>query len=176
MTTSETSSAVKEEPAKRVFRPSSVVQGSDERPKLPTHQTVPSFVLFGDAAQPAANPNFAEAISSGLAVGAVYRLMIVLDITQKEILELLNITSSTFNRRKRLGILQTSESDRVFRYARLAGRAVEMFHGDDESACQWLKTPAPYFKGDAPLSVAKTEYGARQVEDLIGRIRHGVPS
>ena len=176
MSTREINSAVKDEPAKRVFRPSSVVRGSNERPKMAMHQTVPSFVLFGDEAQPESNSNFAEAISSGLTVEAVDRLMIVLDVTQKDMLDFLNITSSTFNRRKRQGILQTTESDRVFRYARLAGLALQLFHGDGETACQWLKASAPYFKSNSPLSVAKTEYGARQVEDLIGRIRHGVPS
>jgi uncharacterized protein (DUF2384 family) len=51
-----------------------------------------------------------------------------------------------------------------------------MFHGDKEAARGWLKTPAYAFKGETPLERARTEYGADQVEQLIGRIRHGIPT
>jgi uncharacterized protein (DUF2384 family) len=51
-----------------------------------------------------------------------------------------------------------------------------MFHGDGEAAQQWLKSPAHAFKGETPLEHAQTEYGAREVENLIGRTRHGIPS
>jgi uncharacterized protein (DUF2384 family) len=51
-----------------------------------------------------------------------------------------------------------------------------MFHGDEEAARRWLKSPAYLFRGETPLEHAKTEYGAREVETLIGRIRHGILS
>ena len=64
----------------------------------------------------------------------------------------------------------------VYRYTRLAALATDMFHGDGEAARHWLKSPAYAFKGETPLEHAQTEYGAREVENLIGRIRHGIPS
>lgn len=59
---------------------------------------------------------------------------------------------------------------------RLVALATDMFHGDGEAAQQWLKSPAHAFKGETPLEHAQTEYGTREVENLIGRIRHGIPS
>ena len=117
-----------------------------------------------------------HSIMEGFPAGAVSRLVEYLDIRQNEMLKLLHITSATYSRRRRDGKLESVESDRVFRYTRLAALATDMFHGDGEAARQWLKSPAYAFKGETPLEHAQTEYGAREVENLIGRIRHGIPS
>lgn len=53
-------------------------------------------------------------------------------------------------------------------------RAVELFQGDEAAASQWLQSPAPALGNVAPLVMAETEDGAREVENLIGRISHGV--
>lgn len=39
---------------------------------------------------------------------------------------------------------------------------------------QWLQTPQPGLADQQPLAFARTEIGARAVEDLIGRLEHGV--
>jgi putative toxin-antitoxin system antitoxin component (TIGR02293 family) len=46
----------------------------------------------------------------------------------------------------------------------------------NESARQWLETAIPSLENHRPLDLAATEPGAREVEDLIGRIEHGVVS
>ena len=56
---------------------------------------------------------------------------------------------------------------------RLLEKAVDVF-GDIQSARKWLKEKA-YGLGDlSPLEFAKTEIGAREVENLLGRIEHGI--
>jgi putative toxin-antitoxin system antitoxin component (TIGR02293 family) len=45
---------------------------------------------------------------------------------------------------------------------------------DAEAAQQWLKTPARALGFESPLHFAETEAGAREVENLLGRIEHGV--
>ena len=55
-------------------------------------------------------------------------------------------------------------------------RAVELFDGDREGARQWLETPIPALQDQRPLELVKSEPGAREVEDLIGRIEHGIIS
>ncbi|WP_420390564.1 type II toxin-antitoxin system Xre/ParS family antitoxin [Marinobacter sp.] len=99
-----------------------------------------------------------------------------LNTHQKDMLELLKISQSTFNRRRRSGGLRCDEADRVYRYMRLYILAANLFHGDAKSAREWLKEPAYAFKGKTPLQHAGTELGAREVETLIGRIEHGIPS
>ena len=48
-------------------------------------------------------------------------------------------------------------------------------HGDIQNpARRWLSSPQRALGGSTPLSLARTEVGAGLVEDLIGRLEHGV--
>jgi putative toxin-antitoxin system antitoxin component (TIGR02293 family) len=58
----------------------------------------------------------------------------------------------------------------------LFAKAVDAFDGDLESAARWLTTPKEYLGSKTPLSYAKTEAGAREVENLLGRLEHGIYS
>ena len=60
------------------------------------------------------------------------------------------------------------------RIARVLGRAVQLFEGDSARAQCWLETPSRALGNQRPLKAAETEIGAREVEDLIGRLDHGV--
>jgi putative toxin-antitoxin system antitoxin component (TIGR02293 family) len=88
---------------------------------------------------------------------------------------MLGISKATLHRRKAAGRLDPAESDRVVRYARLMGRAIEVLESV-ESARQWLNAPQVGLGGAIPLEYAETEVGAREVEDLLGRIEFGVYS
>jgi len=66
------------------------------------------------------------------------------------------------------------ESDRLVRIAELFERAVKLFDGDARSATSWFKAPNRTFAGETPLTVAETEVGANQVEQLLGRLEYGV--
>lgn len=52
--------------------------------------------------------------------------------------------------------------------------ANELFRGDKSAADRWLNSPARSFNGKTPAEVLKTEEGAQQVIDLVGKIMHGV--
>ena len=58
--------------------------------------------------------------------------------------------------------------DRIFTYA------LDLFEGDQEAAQQWLSTEIQALQGATPLEASKTEEGAREVENLIVRLEHGV--
>ena len=45
---------------------------------------------------------------------------------------------------------------------------------DKAAARGWLTSPQIGLKGKEPLDLASSEAGAREVEDLLGRIEHGV--
>jgi putative toxin-antitoxin system antitoxin component (TIGR02293 family) len=55
------------------------------------------------------------------------------------------------------------------------GRAVDVL-GSQEVARRWLTHPQFGLGGAAPLDYAETEAGAREVENLLGRIEYGVYS
>ena len=93
-----------------------------------------------------------------------------------QLLEWLQIAPRTVTRRRRNGHLLPEESDRLLRAARVFGRALELFEGDRDGAVEWLTTPKPALGGASPIDVAKTDLGSREVENLIGRLEHGVYS
>lgn len=86
------------------------------------------------------------------------------------------IPPRTLTRRKEEGYLHPDESDRLARVARLFALATELFEGDALSARDWFTAAQSALGGAAPLAYAATEIGAREVEALIGRLEHGIPS
>jgi putative toxin-antitoxin system antitoxin component (TIGR02293 family) len=66
-------------------------------------------------------------------------------------------------------------SDRLYRLARLVAIARAVLEHDDR-AVQWLTQPQPGLGNRRPIDVARNEPGAREVENLLIRIEHGVYS
>ena len=82
----------------------------------------------------------------------------------------------TLARRKEAGRLEPDESDRLMRASRVIARAIELFEGDREAARTWLTTHLRALGDHTPLEFAKTDVGAIEVENLIGRLEHGIPT
>ena len=112
-------------------------------------------------------------IKKGLPATAFDRLCKNLDISEKALSKVLNIAITTLTRRKNAGRLSFRESERLFRLACLYDKAVEVFE-DPHMARKWLKEPSWALGEVTPLEYADTELGAREVQDLLGRIEHGV--
>lgn len=116
-----------------------------------------------------------DVVQAGLDFGELEALREQLDLPMDQLTATLGLSRATLHRRKALGRLTTDESDKIVRFARLLGHAVHLFGGLDE-ARQWLKAPQRGLGGAAPLDYAQTEVGAREVENLLGRIDYGVYS
>jgi putative toxin-antitoxin system antitoxin component (TIGR02293 family) len=69
--------------------------------------------------------------------------------------------------------LKADESERVLRVARLFRLAEDVFE-DRPAAVRWFSRPLSTFGGRSPLALCSTEFGAREVEQTLGRIEHGV--
>ena len=115
-----------------------------------------------------------ERVLEGLPYGAFEKLREALELPPAELAELVQIAPRTLDRRRREGKLQPLESDRLVRAARLFAQAIALFEGDREAARRWLERPNRALGGETPLVVARTEIGAREVEQLVGRLEHGV--
>lgn len=115
-------------------------------------------------------------LETGLPFRELQDLQASLDISSDCLSRMLGISKATFHRSKGAASrLSPAVSDRVIRYARLMGFAVKVF-GDLEDAKAWLNAPQFGLSGAVPLEYAKTEIGAREVENLLGRIQYGVYS
>ncbi len=91
-----------------------------------------------------------------------------------ETADLIGIPTRTLARRKSIGKLSPEESERLLRLCRLFEKAVDLFEGDTTAAVKWMSTPRAALDAQTPLEYSRTEVGAREVEDLIGRLEHGV--
>jgi putative toxin-antitoxin system antitoxin component (TIGR02293 family) len=118
-------------------------------------------------------PNVAQVIQGlrdGLPLECVERAQILLGLSRESIAELMHTSPRTLARRK---VLAQGESERLFRVVELFQRACEVL-GDVVEARRWFSSPKKAFNGNTPLSYAQSELGAREVEDLLGRLEHGV--
>jgi putative toxin-antitoxin system antitoxin component (TIGR02293 family) len=114
-------------------------------------------------------------LEAGLPVAELTELQASLGLPTEKIALMLGISKATIHRYKGTAQrLESSVSDRVVRFARLFGKAIKTF--GEEDAKRWLNSPQFGLGGAVPLEYAQTEVGAREVENLLGRIEYGVYS
>src|SRR5947208_6161661 len=116
-----------------------------------------------------------QRIQKGLRFTELKTLQDTLDLPFEKLAAKLCISRSTLQRRKAAGRLSPEESDKVIRFSRLLEHAANVF-GDVDKARAWLKFPQRGLGGAVPLDYAETEIGAREVDNLLGRIDYGVYS
>lgn len=89
-------------------------------------------------------------------------------------LHALVIPRRTLAHRKRLGRrLSSEQSDRLTRVVRVVASAEEAI-GDGAKAGRWLRKPNRALQGRRPLDLLASDAGARLVEQVLGRIEHGL--
>lgn len=109
----------------------------------------------------------------GLPVSTFDRLSESLAIPTSDLASIVQIAERTLRRRRKEGHLRPDESERVLRIARLFDMASDVLE-TPERARTWMQTPLPTLGQKTPLEYADTEPGAREVENVLGRIAHGV--
>lgn len=120
----------------------------------------------------ASQHDLCEAIREGFPPAVVEELMQASGLTLKEMADALDLSPRSLQRRRRSGRLARFESDRLYRLARIVALAQQSL-GDRQSAAHWLKRSNRALGGVAPLHAMDTELGARQVENVLGRIAYG---
>jgi len=112
-----------------------------------------------------------EAIREGFPHAVLEEMMHSSGLTLKELAGALDLSSRSLQRRRR-GRLARFESDRLYRLARLLALAHESL-GNAARASRWFKRTNRALGGVAPIAAIDTELGARQVENVLGRIAYG---
>jgi len=84
------------------------------------------------------------------------------------------IADRTLDRRIAEGaVLKIEEADPIARLLRVVGMARRVF-GDDALADEWLRAPNPALDKHIPIHMTRSDLGGREVEAVLGRIKHGV--
>jgi putative toxin-antitoxin system antitoxin component (TIGR02293 family) len=115
-----------------------------------------------------------ERVEAGFSYSVFERFQRNLDLPIEELATLVQIKPRTLARRREEGRLTAEESDRVLRASRVFGKALALFEGDADAARTWFSTPALALANRSPRDFSATEVGAREVENLLGRLEHGV--
>lgn len=111
-------------------------------------------------------------VKEGLPRSAFDRLKSVIATTTEELSLATSIPVRTVARRERF---KPDESERLLRVASVFQKALELFE-DLEKARKWFTTPKSALSGLTPIVCCDTETGAKEVENLLGRIDESVYS
>lgn len=112
-------------------------------------------------------------LKEGLPFTAFKELGAGLDMTDAQLANAARVAPRTIARRKKAGRLEFGESERILRLGVLFDAAVKAL-GSEAAARRWLKSPQKGLAGRTPLEYSDTIIGAREVEELLGRLEHGV--
>jgi putative toxin-antitoxin system antitoxin component (TIGR02293 family) len=117
--------------------------------------------------------DLAERVREGLPFAALSAVMEQYGISRDVLCDLLHLSPRNFLRRRDQKRLSPDESDRVYRLARVIAHANRVFEDPDESA-DWIQTPNASLGKQQPLTLLDTDIGVQQVDQVLGRIEHGI--
>ena len=148
---------------------------SFERDAVSLDRVVVSMLISHTSSPDGVQPEgILDLVRGGLPFAALENLVQAVGAPQGEVASVVGMPTTTLGRRRRSGRLTPAESDHVVRVARLTALARELMAGDSDAASRWLTTPHRLLGDETPLRRASTEAGGRDVEQLIGQLRHGV--
>jgi putative toxin-antitoxin system antitoxin component (TIGR02293 family) len=113
-----------------------------------------------------------QKVQDGLSFTALEELGKKLNLSQAAFLDVLDLSRSTYHRRKEEGRLTASESDLVVRIAQVVAHTEEVFE-PVEAAQEWLTTPISALLGKTPLQFSATERGANYVHIILSNLEAG---
>jgi len=112
-------------------------------------------------------PDLLRSIEGGLAARAFDQFVEATGLDDDRVADFTDITRKTLAVRRDEGRFSRDESDRLVRAARVFGGALTFFKGDRATAAAWLQSGQPTLGGSAPIELARTDLGAREVERVL---------
>ncbi len=119
-------------------------------------------------------PSLMQAVKSGLSWNAVRKFLDLTGLSEQDLAKFLVVPERTFARRREVGTFTRRESEQLLRLAEVSQAALELFDGDTTATRVWLTSPVRSLGNERPIDFAQSEFGAREVRDLIGRLADGV--
>lgn len=120
------------------------------------------------------NSDIQQNIRTGFPIHVFDVLKEQLNLSQETILDIIGISKSTLNRRRKNKRFNSIESDRFYRIVAIYLLVLKLFNGDNDGTKGWFARPVIALGDEVPISQLDTQVGAEKVRDLIGRLEHGV--
>lgn len=115
-----------------------------------------------------------ELARQGVSTHQVDQLAQLLNITFKELANLLQVAERTLYRFRSQGQLDTQASERLLLLENLTAHGLLVFDGQADALAEWFRYPLRELKGQTPLSLLTTISGFGLVDDVLTRIEYGV--
>lgn len=117
--------------------------------------------------------DLAECVRKGLPFAALLAVMKQYGISRDVLCSILHLSPRNLLRRKDQRRLSPDESDRLYRLARVIAHANRVFEDPEDSAA-WIQSPNAVLGKQQPLNLLDTDIGVQQVDQVLGRIEHGI--
>jgi len=116
----------------------------------------------------------AELVRSGVRASAFDEVASCLRLPKMELAKRIGIVFRTVSRKaaRPEARLSSDATARILRVVRVRNLARHLFM-TDAAVADWLNTPDSALYNRAPLDLLDTEYGAAEVENLLGGMLHG---
>ena len=115
------------------------------------------------------------ALTQGLPASLARELAQKMEVSLEDVAGLLRLNPRTFQRRMDEDNLHLSESERLWELSSLFHRAVDVLESEP-GAVHWFANPIQALGWATPLAYARTAVGLRELDNILGRIEHGVYS
>ncbi len=102
------------------------------------------------------------------------RLAQQLGVTLKELAPLLQVSESTLHRLRRQTAFTGPTAERVELLLAIIQHGMRVYGGDEQALRDWLRYPLGELDERTPLQTLTTIAGFTQVDDVLGRIEHGI--
>ncbi|GHB74966.1 antitoxin Xre/MbcA/ParS toxin-binding domain-containing protein [Persicitalea jodogahamensis] len=102
------------------------------------------------------------------------QLALQLGVPLKELAPLLQISESTLHRFRKQTHLKGPTAERIELLQGIIQHGLRVYGGDAEALRAWLRYPLGELDGKTPLQSLTTIAGFTQVDDVLGRIEHGI--
>jgi putative toxin-antitoxin system antitoxin component (TIGR02293 family) len=117
-----------------------------------------------------------QAVRQGFSIESFKRVASYYQLSDADLSKVVGTSVRTIVRlQKEDKPLNATWSDRLYRMARVAAQAQDVFESAD-TATSWLKRPNRSLNGHAPVELLDTDAGTEQVSELLDRIEYGVYS
>ncbi len=103
------------------------------------------------------------------------KLAEMLNLTITELCSVLHISERTLQRYHEDDKLSVESSEKIIMLANLAKHGEEVFESL-RNFNKWLKSKPEILNGETPLSYLDTAFGFQHIDNILGRIEHGVYS
>ena len=95
-------------------------------------------------------------------------------LTDKEMAYILNISERTYRRNQADSVLDYQASERLLLLSDLVEHGLSVFDGRADVLNHWLRSSLPELGRQTPLALLDSVSGFGLVDDVLGRIEHGV--